>query len=212
MLAIIKIPEHGLSVLATGGTQGTVRRHGDGVQVTTVSNVVGLELAVGQVPDLTSKTKKLSKKILKNKFERPYLDVFVPTARDNDGVLVVRREPDARHPFSVTFFLDSVLALSQGVPQLDGLVPGSGDNLTIVGGESDTQNIVVVILEAASGASSRQIPQAQVLVPGSGQGKVTIGGQNDIGDEVSMTMETLLRNAVLLVIAGQLPNDKRLVP
>ena len=212
MLAIIKIPEHGLSVLATGGTQGTVRRHGDGVQVTTVSNVVGLELAVGQVPDLTSKTKKLSKKILKNKFERPYLDVFVPTARDNDGVLVVRREPDARHPFGVTFFLDSVLALSQGVPQLDGLVPGSGDNLTIVGGESDTQNIVVVILEAASGASSRQIPQAQVLVPGSGQGKVTIGGQNDIGDEVSMTMETLLRNAVLLVIAGQLPNDKRLVP
>ena len=212
MLAIIKIPEHGLSVLATGGTQGTVRRHGDGVQVTTVSNVVGLELAVGQVPDLTSKTKKLSKKILKNKFERPYLDVFVPTARDNDGVLVVRGEPDARHPFGVTFFLDSVLALGQGVPQLDGLVPGSGDNLTIVGGESDTQNIVVVVLEAASGASSRQIPQAQVLVPGSGQGKVTIGGQNDIGDEVSMTMETLLRNAVLLVIAGQLPNDKRLVP
>merc|ERR1712029_412848 len=161
------------------------------VQVTTVSNVVGLELAVGQVPNL---------------------DVFVPTARDNDGVLVVRREPDARHPFGVTFFLDSVLALGQGIPQLDGLVPGSGDNLTIVGGESDTQNIVVVILEAASGASSRQIPQAQVLVPGSGQGKVTIGGQNDIGDEVSMTMETLLRNAVLLVIAGQLPNDKRLVP
>ena len=65
MLAIIKIPEHGLSVLATGGTQGTVRRHGDGVQVTTVSNVVGLELAVGQVPDLMSKTKKLSKKFLK---------------------------------------------------------------------------------------------------------------------------------------------------
>ena len=65
MLAIIKIPEHGLSVLATGGTQGTVRRHGDGVQVTTVSNVVGLELAVGQVPDLTSKTKKLNKNLVK---------------------------------------------------------------------------------------------------------------------------------------------------
>jgi len=191
VLAIIKIPEHGLGVLAAGGTQGTVRRHSDGVQVTTVSNVVGLELAVGQVPDL---------------------DVFVPTARDNDGVLVVRREPDARHPFSVTFFLDSVLALSQGVPQLDGLVPGSGDNLTIVGGESDAQDIVVVVLETASGASSRQIPQAQVLVPGSGQGKVTIGGQNDIGYEMSVTMETLIRNTVLLVITGQLPNDKRLVP
>ena len=62
MLAIIKIPEHGLGVLAAGGTQGTVRRHSDGVQVTTVSNVVGLELAVGQVPDLINKIKKLSKK------------------------------------------------------------------------------------------------------------------------------------------------------
>ena len=52
MLAVIEVPEHGLGVLSAGGAQGTVRGHGHCVQVTVVTNVVGLKLAVGQVPDL----------------------------------------------------------------------------------------------------------------------------------------------------------------
>ena len=52
VLAVIEVPEHGLGVLSTGGTQGTIRGHGYCVQVTVVTNVVGLKLAVGQVPDL----------------------------------------------------------------------------------------------------------------------------------------------------------------
>jgi hypothetical protein len=70
--------------------------------------VVGLELAVGQVPDL---------------------DVPVPPAGDDDGVRVVGREPNAGNPVSVTLLLDGVLALGQGVPELDGLVAGSGNDL-----------------------------------------------------------------------------------
>merc|ERR1711997_182915 len=42
VFAIIQIPQHGFGVLSTGGTQGTIGRHGDGVQVASVSNVVGL--------------------------------------------------------------------------------------------------------------------------------------------------------------------------
>ena len=52
MLAVIEIPEHGLGVLAARGTEGAVRGHSDGVQVTGVADVVGLQLAVGQVPNL----------------------------------------------------------------------------------------------------------------------------------------------------------------
>ena len=52
MLAIIEIPEHGLGILATGRAQGTVWRHGHSIQVPSVANVIGLELAVGQVPHL----------------------------------------------------------------------------------------------------------------------------------------------------------------
>ena len=52
MFVVIEIPEHGLGVLATGGAQGTIRRHGHCVQVAAVSVVVSFELAVGQAPDL----------------------------------------------------------------------------------------------------------------------------------------------------------------
>ena len=54
MLAIIQVPKHGLGVLATGSAQGAVGRHGHGVQVTVVTDVVGLQLAVLQRPDLKS--------------------------------------------------------------------------------------------------------------------------------------------------------------
>lgn len=52
MFAVIEVPEHGLGVLAAGGAEGAVGRHGDGVQVAGVADVVGLEPAVGQVPHL----------------------------------------------------------------------------------------------------------------------------------------------------------------
>ena len=68
MLAVVDIPEHGLGVLATRGTERTVRGHSDGLQVASVADVVGLQLAVGQVL---------------------HLDILVPASGHNDGILVV---------------------------------------------------------------------------------------------------------------------------
>ena len=99
VLAIIEVPQHGLGVLATGSAEGTVGGHGDRVQVAGVADVVGLQLAVGQVP---------------------HLDILVPSSGHNDGVLVVGREPHAGDPVLVAILLDGVLALGQGVPQLQG--------------------------------------------------------------------------------------------
>ena len=48
---------------------------------------------------------------------------------------------------SILTDLNGVLALGQGVPQLDGLVPGSGDDLPVVGRESDGHNVLGVVLE-----------------------------------------------------------------
>jgi len=146
VLAVIEIPQHSLGVLATGGAEGTVGRHGDGVQVAGVTDVVGLQLAVGQVPDL---------------------DVFVPSSGDNDGVLVVGGEPHAADPVTVSILLDGVLALGKGVPQLDGLVPGAGDDLSVVGGESHRHDVLGVVLEPPGGLSGGEIPQSEGLVPGS---------------------------------------------
>jgi len=52
VLALVKIPEHGSTVLATGGTEGSVGGDGDGVDVASVSDVVGLELAGRELPNL----------------------------------------------------------------------------------------------------------------------------------------------------------------
>lgn len=52
VFAIVQVPEHGLHVLATGSTEGTVRGDSHCVQVTRVAKMVDLELAVGKVPDL----------------------------------------------------------------------------------------------------------------------------------------------------------------
>ena len=97
MFPIIEVPQHRLAVLASTGAEGAVRGEGDGVDVSGVTDVVGLQLAVGQVP---------------------HLDVLVPSGGDDDWVLVVGREPDAGDPILVAVLLDCVLALGKGVPEL----------------------------------------------------------------------------------------------
>jgi len=144
VLAVIQIPEHGLGVLAAGGAQGTVGAHGHGVQVAVVTNVVGLQLAVLQRPDL---------------------DHLVPSAGNDDWVLVVGREPDAGHPIVVGILLDGVLALGEGVPQLDGPVPGSRHDLPVVSGEGDAEDLFGVALEPAGGVASAQVPEPQGVIP-----------------------------------------------
>lgn len=55
VLGLVKVPEHGGTVLATGSAEGTVRGDGDGVDVAGVANVVGLNAAGSELPDLMSK-------------------------------------------------------------------------------------------------------------------------------------------------------------
>jgi hypothetical protein len=52
VLGLVKVPEHGGAVLATGGAERSVGGDGDGVDVSGVSNVVGLKAAGSEFPDL----------------------------------------------------------------------------------------------------------------------------------------------------------------
>jgi hypothetical protein len=52
VLGLVKIPEHGGSVLATGGAERSIWGDGDGVDVTGVADVVGLETAGRELPNL----------------------------------------------------------------------------------------------------------------------------------------------------------------
>merc|ERR1712107_275506 len=50
------------------------------------------------------------------------------------------------NPVAVTLVLDGVLALGQGVPQLDGPVPAGGHDLPVVSGEGHGQHVLAVVL------------------------------------------------------------------
>lgn len=57
------------------------------------------------------------------------------------------------------------LAVSECIPQLNGLVARARHNLTVVGGEGDRENIIGMADEAAGGCSSGEFPEAEGLVP-----------------------------------------------
>lgn len=66
MLAVVDIPQHSGSILATGTAQGSVRRDRDGVQNARVPSQIGFQAAVVQVPNF---------------------DELVPTTRNNEWIL-----------------------------------------------------------------------------------------------------------------------------
>jgi hypothetical protein len=109
---------------------------------------------------------------------KTYLDELVPAGGDNDSVLGVGREADTRDPLRVALIGDGELAVTEGVPQLDGAVTGTRDDLTVVGGERDGQDVVGVADEAAGGGAGGKLPQPQGLVPRGRQSVSTVRGDN----------------------------------
>tara|TARA_R110002003_G_scaffold25_10_gene1213 strand:- start:8055 stop:8258 length:204 start_codon:yes stop_codon:yes gene_type:complete len=66
----------------------------------------------------------------------------------------------------VTLVGDGVLAVAERVPELDGPVARARDDLAVVGGEGDGEDVVGVANEAAGGDTGGELPQAERLVPG----------------------------------------------
>lgn len=156
-----------------------------------MSSEVGLELAVSKIPDL---------------------DDFVPASRNNDGVGLVGRESDAADPFTVRgVVIDGVFALSQSVPELDGLVSRSRDDLSVVCREGNTQNVLGVSNESSGGGSKVQIPQSKGRVPRSRESELSVRGDDDILNKVGVTGEGSSRNSILFRFSGNLPDHESLI-
>lgn len=130
--------------------------------------------------------------------ECTHLDELVPTSGDNDGVLGVGGEPDAGDPLGVALVGDGVLAVTKGVPQLDGAVARTGDDLAVVGREGDGQDVVGVADEAAGGDTGGELPEAESLVPGRGESVGTVGGDNlcDVSANLHLPSFLTLRCAI----------------
>lgn len=73
-------------------------------------------------------------------------------------------EPGFVPPFSPAH-LHRVLADAQGVPELDGLVPGARNDLAVVGGEGHAQHVLGVAHEAAGGGASAGGAEVRMATP-----------------------------------------------
>jgi hypothetical protein len=166
-LSFVKVPKHGSSVLSSRRTKRSIGRYTYSVEVSSVSNEVIAELAVGQGPNL-HKT--------------------VPSSRNDEGNGNRRREANAGNPFGVSLSIsggvNGVLALSKSVPKLDGLITRSRYNLTIVYGKGNRKNILGVSNEATGGLSGVDFPKTECSVPGSRKTELSIGGDDNIRNEV----------------------------
>jgi hypothetical protein len=107
-----------------------------------------------------------------------HLNELVPAGGDDDGVLGVGREAHARNPLGVALVGDGVLAVTERVPELDGSVARTGDDLAVVGGEGDGENVVGVADKAAGRHTGGQLPEAERLVPRRGKGVGTVRGDD----------------------------------
>ena len=111
----------------------------------------------------------------------------------------------------MTVVLDIVLALAEGVPELDCPVARARDNLTVVRREADGKDIGGVADETTGSVASVKIPQAQRVVPRRGERELAIGGNDDVGNEVVVAVKDTLRVTVLVLVASELPDNDRLV-
>jgi len=144
--------------------------------------------------------------------EGPDLHETVPSAGNDERDRLGRRESDTGHPLGVAFGVgaDSVLALSEGVPELDGLVTGSGHDLTIVDAEGNGQDILGVTHESAGRTAGVDLPKAEGSIPGSREGELTVRRDHDVGDEVRVAAEGALGITVGIVITrgmGKAPDE-----
>jgi len=143
--------------------------------------------------------------------ELPDLNKLVPSTADNDRILRVWAESYTRNPVGVALLGDSELAVTKSVPELDCSIAGPGDNLSVVGREGNGQNIVGVANKASGGGTGGKLPKAESLVPRSRESIGTVGGDNAVRHNVRVTVKRSFGVTVGALIAGQVPDDQRLI-
>jgi len=142
-LEVVQVPELDGVFLTTSGNVVAGGGDGQGVNVLVVSLEGVLDQEV-RVPDLES---------------------AVPTSRSEVGSLGDGGVSDAGDPIGVVVLLVGVLAFGNGVPELEGLVSTARDNLSVVVGEGDSVDFLLVANEDSGGLADSEIPESEGLVP-----------------------------------------------
>jgi len=104
-------------------------------------------------------------RVLDQEVRVPDLKSTIPTDGGEVGVLGNGGVSDAGDPVGVVVGFVGVLAVSKSVPELEASVSTSGDDLSVVLGESDGVDFLGVANEVSGGSTGSQIPKSEGSVP-----------------------------------------------
>lgn len=164
-LALEEVPDDDVTVTGSRGEVGGTVDHVEGVNLSLVAGESVHEVHVQVVPDL---------------------DGSIPRGSHADGRLLGVVELDAGNGISVLVLVDGMLALRTGVPDLDLLVETSSDDLSVVVGESNGEDISGVTNELGDGLSLLNGPETDGTIPGSGESETGVSGENNLRNEVGV--------------------------
>jgi len=156
--------------------------------------------------------------------EGPDFDQAIPSTGDDEWHLNRGGEANTGDPFIMTVIVGSsgingVLAFTEGIPELDGLISRSGDDLTVVDGEGDTEYILGVTYETTCGLTGVDFPKTEGSIPTSGECELSIGGDDNVGYEVVVSTEGAVGVSVLVGLnvfgvgglVGEVPHEDGLI-
>ena len=163
-----EIPDEDLTVLTSRSTDGTVGRDSNLVDELGMADEVVFDLHGIQTPNLHN---------------------LIVTAGNNAGGFGGRNEADTAHPIIVTLLVESVLAFTESVPELDAAITTAGHDQTVIGGEAHGKDVLVVTNQGLFAFAGSQVPETDGVIPGSRESVLTIEGDANVLDNVRMAME-----------------------
>ena len=97
------------------------------------------------------------------------------------------------NPIVVVVLLDSVLAVTLDVPELDFTVGTRREDVSAIAGDSGRKDLlgVAVLDESLGGLSGSEVPKPERSIPGGGEEVVVVVGEGEVADEVRVTGELL---------------------
>ena len=169
-LALDDVPNHDLTVTGAGGKEGGVLDDIEGGDLSLVTLAGVEEGHVEVVPDL---------------------DGLIPGSGDAKSGLLGVVESDNGDGIGMLVVLDGVLALRAGVPDLDVSVEGASDDLSVVGGEGNGENVSLVTNELGDGGAGGDVPETNRAVPRGRESEARIASELDLRDEMRVTAHHL---------------------
>ena len=163
-----EIPDEDLTVLTGRSTDGTVGRDSNLVHELSVANEVVFHIHVVQAPHLHN---------------------LIVTAGNNAGGFGGGDEAHTAHPIVVALLVESVLAFTESVPQLDAAIATAGHDQTVIRGEAHRKNVLAVTNQGLFAFASGQVPETDGVIPGGRESVLTVEGNANVLHDVRMTME-----------------------